>query len=74
MSKPGNNYCDRAAKVFTLLHAKYGGDPNVMAIVRAGESICSAPASSPTPATPQPAGSRTPQALPTQGAPTKTGG
>jgi hypothetical protein len=64
MSKPGNDNCTRAGNVFSMLHAKYGADPNVMAIVRAGESICSSEAEPPTQSGAQPTGTRTPGATP----------
>ncbi len=82
MSTPGNNYCSRASKIFTLLRSKYGRDTNVMAIVQAGESICSAPAPAQT-ATPltgtgtpptQPAPASTPTLPALQPSPTGAGG
>jgi tetratricopeptide (TPR) repeat protein len=48
MSKPGVPYCDSAVKVFAQLTNLYGKDPNVMAIVHAGESICSAEPETPS--------------------------
>ncbi|HEY3343819.1 MAG TPA: tetratricopeptide repeat protein [Anaerolineaceae bacterium] len=48
MSKPGNTYCVSAANVFAQLTKLYGKDPNVMAIVHAGENICSAAPETPS--------------------------
>jgi tetratricopeptide (TPR) repeat protein len=43
LSKPINDYCDRAATVFGKVTAKYSSDTSVMSIVESGESICAAP-------------------------------
>jgi tetratricopeptide (TPR) repeat protein len=41
LSKPTNNFCADAARIFSQLRSKYGQDDFVMSFVLAGESICS---------------------------------
>jgi tetratricopeptide (TPR) repeat protein len=57
MDKPGERYCPRAVVVFNKLRELYGADPNVMAIVKAGEDICASASSA---ATSTPSGSALP--------------
>jgi tetratricopeptide (TPR) repeat protein len=69
LSKPINNYCDRATEIFSQVINKYSSDSTVMGIVESGESICSAPevtatAATMTTGTPGAKSTRTPTAPP----------
>jgi tetratricopeptide (TPR) repeat protein len=40
LSRPQQNYCPEALDVFAQVRQSFGGDPNIMPIVQAGEAIC----------------------------------
>jgi tetratricopeptide (TPR) repeat protein len=66
LSKPTNNNCEAAARIFAKLRQSYGDDSFVMSFVNSGEAICSyVPEPIVTPTTPVSAGKTKPAATQT---------